>query len=156
MARKEKEFLTIIKKSFNEQGAWAIKIPDTPPAAGLRFTVKKELDMIVNINGVHVAIEGKYQNGMKAFSKKALADHQIESLDKQIANNGYAYVFLNVRQPAIKGKQKRMNRCYVFMWEWLKHHFEHNKSVSKAKLEEFEYIEKKNGRFDLTSIIKQF
>ena len=48
---RETKFLTELKHSFNWDGHYAYKIPDTPPSMGMRFTTEKPFDMVVSVNG---------------------------------------------------------------------------------------------------------
>ena len=161
MARgKETIFLTELKHSFNEEGHFAIKIGDTPPSLGMRFTTQKEFDMIVCVNGSstngetrqgsYMAIEAKFLSSMRAFGPNQMRDHQCENLDKVVDAGGEAFVFLNVRFKGDKEKNiKRTNRCYIFRWQNLKKYWEENKTIRGSALKDMEYFEGKLKRFNL-------
>lgn len=145
MARREKVFLTQLRDSFRNFGAFFYKIPDTG-GSEVRFQIKKPFDAFVVLRGTPIAIEAKFQREYKAFGIKQLKDHQIEALE-EFSRHGESYVMLNIKHQGDREKGlKRMNRLLIFYWEY----FKQKETYKKAELLECFYVEAKGGVFDLS------
>jgi hypothetical protein len=134
---RETNFNTEVMNSLKKFGAWAYKIADSPTSwtmAATRFTPEKPCDIIACYDGKFLAIEGKQIKKFKAFGMSDMRPAQIKNLTEVIERGGRAFIFLNVRIPAIKGKQKRENRLLIFDWAMWKDRLE-RESIKKGELE---------------------
>ena len=84
---------------------------------GLRYTPEKPCDVIGAYRGRFFAIESKQLKKFEAFGMRHMRPAQIRHLDEIVKTGSKAFVFLNIRVPAIKGKQKRENRLIIFHWQ---------------------------------------
>lgn len=136
--KKERSFLTELKKSFQGCGAFFHKITDFPHFQGMatRFDLAKPFDAFVILGGRAIAIEAKSMNDFQAFGMRHLRDCQVKGLDEVSAAHGEAYVFLNVRRAGNKEKGvTRVNRLFMFQWDYFKAHCEYHGSFKKVVLE---------------------
>jgi penicillin-binding protein-related factor A (putative recombinase) len=135
---REAQFNTELVNSLKYWGAWAHKIPDLPAsmAAGLRFTPDKPCD-VVGGYGKFFAIESKQIKKFEAFGMRFLRDSQIKELNSIIERGNRAFIFLNIRIKAVKGKVKRENRLVIFDWKEFR---ELKETIKKADVEKLPYI----------------
>lgn len=154
---KEATFNTEVKRSIIHFGEWAYKISDMPRVAGLRFNPEKPCDIICNIGGKFVAIEGKQFKKWESLGLRHFQDSQIESFNKMLSQGKkHCYVFLNIRISGDKDAGiKRENRCLIFKWEDLKKRFEEGGSIFAKDLKNLSYITGKNKIFDLKRFIEE-
>ena len=125
-SKKEAQFLSVLKKSFEEIGVYSCKIPDTIPSPQHRFIKRKPFDMVCCMNGKFVAIEAKYSENLKPIGEKELLrknkegelvyeDSQMDHLLRINRGGGTSFIFYNVRIKANKEKGiKQENRVYIF------------------------------------------
>ncbi len=139
MAKKEREFLTELRKSFEREGVFFYKIADAPHFDGMRSRFDKPKPF---------AIEAKYIPRYRAFGVGALRDCQVDGLNSVEKSGGESFVFLNVRG---KGRG-RVNRLIIF--EWSK--FRVRANLKKAELESLPYIEAVGGLFDVSEFVERF
>lgn len=125
----ETKFLTILRKSFEQRGVYAYKIPDTPPATNFRFSTKKPFDMVVCDKGNFIAIEAKAASSLKPIGLKELSKHQVENLELVERAGGIALVAYNV------WIKRESNRVYFFTLDDLK-----EKRYLKKDLEGLAYL----------------
>lgn len=94
--KKEREFLTQLKHSFQSAGGYFFKIPDMPhfPGAEFRFDLPKPFDAIAQIYGQAIAIEAKVIKKQKRIKWDILRDSQKEGLGAWSATGGKAFVFV--------------------------------------------------------------
>lgn len=146
----EAQFSNEVVMSLKRLGAWAYKIPDMPVSrtAGMQFTPKRPFDIVGCYEGRFFAIECKQMKKFGAFGPSKLRPNQMDGLSGVIGAQGCAYVFLNVRTPR-DSSDGYMNRLYQFDWA----EFEHQDSHTKSELELYDYLEGKNGLFDLRNFV---
>jgi len=140
--KKERSFLTELKKSFQARGAFFHKITDFPHFQGMatRFDMAKPFDAFVILGGRAIAIEAKSMNDFQAFGMRHLRDCQIKGLDEVAKALGECYVFLNIRRAGNKEKGiKRVNKLYMFGWDYFKHYNEHHGTFKKSQLENCDF-----------------
>ena len=140
---KENKFITEIGNSFKHFGCYSYKISDSPTSwtmSKTRFTSTKPCDMFVNVDGKFVAVECKQIKKWEAFGLSKMQPGQVVALTNVIATGGRAFVFLNVRIKAIKGKQKHENRLIVFDWAELSQRLKES-SIKAKELKELPYVE---------------
>jgi hypothetical protein len=141
---RESTFCTEVIRSFRQAGAFAFKIPDSPASYGgakMRFSAGKRFDIHAVFQGVPLAVECKLYKAFKGFGLNQIRDEQVEALNDYWEAGGRAFVFLNIRIPAIQGRQKRENRCLIFEWP-LRFH-------GKQEIEAYPFIEGRKGVFPL-------
>ena len=144
---RESVFCSELVKSLRHAGCYAHKLPDSPASYGgvkMRFSAKKQYDVIAVYKGLPIAIECKQYKQFKGFGLNQLRDEQIEALNGFFEAGGTAYVALNIRVSASKERnQKHENRLLMFKWPLSFH--------SKAEILEYPYIEGSKGLFSLDS-----
>jgi hypothetical protein len=151
---KEAIFNTEVKNSINYFGEWAYKIADMPRVPGLRFNPDKPCDIISNIDGKFVAIEGKQFKKWQSLRLSHFQDSQIENFNQLLSQGKEnCYVFLNIRISSDKDAGiKRENRCIIFKWKELKELIK-ERGIYAKELKELTYIEGKNKMFDLSEFL---
>ena len=89
-------FTTELKHSFEDQGFFFYKIPDTPvrPGPGGGFSLPKPFDAFTVVNGLHVSIEAKHCIGHGFNSAKELRDTQKIGLRNAAKSGGLSLVAL--------------------------------------------------------------
>lgn len=116
---KEAFFSTETIRSIRHFGGWGYKIPDAPITKEIlkitRFTNAKPCDIVACFDGKFVAVETKQFKKWKALSRHDFRPEQIEGMTNIVANNGRAFVFLNIRISE-KG-QPYENRLIIFDWK---------------------------------------
>lgn len=137
--RREQAFLTDLKKSFEDEGAFFYKIADMPHVAGLRFDIEKPFDAFAVYGKRRFAIEAKALKGMQAFGIRHLRFCQEVGLDSFIAAGGESWVFVSVDDRAIP-----------LEWGWLNRRLK-AASLKKAELALMPYIPRVKGRYDLAA-----
>ena len=146
LVKREKNFLTELRNSFRQSGAFFHKISDSFHGGGIRFDLPKPFDAFACYRGVPIAIEAKVITDYKAFGKTFLRDCQTKGLTEWCEAGGRSYVFLNIRRTGKKdAKISRVNRLLIFDWEMLAW----NRNMRKQEIEEYPYIIGKNGLFNL-------
>jgi penicillin-binding protein-related factor A (putative recombinase) len=115
---KESKFNSELINSLDHWGAYAYKIPDLPASMtmGLRFVAEKPCDIIGGYHGKFFGIESKQIKNFEAFGLRHLRESQIRHLTDMVKRGNRAFVFLNIRIAAVKGKTKRENRLVIFDW----------------------------------------
>ena len=106
---------------------------------GLRYVPEKPCDVLGAYRGRFFAIESKQMKKFEAFGMRHMRPAQIKHLNEITKTGSKAFVFLNVRIPAIKKiKQKRENRLIIFEWR----HFQGLGEVSlkKKDIETLPYV----------------
>ena len=144
----EGRFMTEVRKSFEEQNSFAYKIPDSANMRG-KFTVSKPFDMVAEVEGSFIAIEGKVQLNGNAWSCKTLRDTQKLGLAKVEKYNNRGYVFLCWKEE--RGKYYLV----IIPFRAIKG----KRSFLKTELSRWPYkIERNNktGLYDLTDFFKWF
>lgn len=154
---KEAMFNTEVKNSIIWLEEWAYKIADMPRVPGLRFNPEKPCDIVANVDGQFVGIEGKQFKKWTSLGIRHFQESQIENFDKLLAQGKEnCYVFLNIRISGDKDAGiKRENRCIIFKWKDLKERFETLGSIYAKDLKELPYIAGKKKMFDLTEFIEE-
>jgi len=119
---KESIFQMELKKTFEDLGCWALKIPDMIKTKETRFIPKKPADLVVVVNSIPLLIEckqvKKWQNIKPSFfgnTKEKLLKvpfmeyHQIKELlkFKDVAKS-LAYYAINIRI-----KEERVNKMII-------------------------------------------
>lgn len=148
---RESKFITEVGKSLKHYGCYSYKISDSPTSWTMkktRFTATKPCDIFANVQGRFVAIECKQIKKWEAFGLNKMRPGQVVALTNVERTGGKAFVFLNVRIKAIKGKQKAENRLIIFPWDWLQDRFKKG-SIKAKELKNEEYVSMKNKIFDL-------
>lgn len=121
--RREKQFLTQLKASFQERGAFFFKIPDMPHFEGakFRFDIPKPFDAIAQFAGQAFAIEAKVTTKIKAVGLRDLRQCQIDGLNEWQRTGGKGFVFVYIWQ---QGRREiglsAVYRVYIFPWEEFK------------------------------------
>lgn len=144
----EGRFLTEIRKSFEDQGSFAYKIPDSANMKG-KFTLSKPFDMVAEIEGSFIGIEGKVQLNGNGWSCKTLRDTQKLGLAKVERFGNRSYVFICWKPE--RGKYFLV----VIPWRAIKG----KTSFRKDELTRWPYkIERNNKteRYDLTELFNWF
>lgn len=136
--KREQAFLTALKKSFQNQGAFFYKIPDMPHVPGLRFDMEKPFDAFAVHGTRRMAIEAKSLKGMQAFGLRHMRYCQEVGLDAFIEAGGESWVFVDTGDRAIPLK-----------WSWLRQRFAKEGSLKKAELSAMPFIPRVKGRYDL-------
>jgi len=115
---KESKFNAELINSLDHWGAYAFKIPDLPASMtmGLRFVAEKPCDIFGGYHGKFFAIESKQIKKFEAFGLRHIRDSQIKHLTSMVKTGNRAFIFLNIRIAAVKGKTKRENRLVIFDW----------------------------------------
>lgn len=153
---KESKFLTELRDTFRNHGAFFYKIVDMPHFKGkmTRFDAPKPFDSMIVLEGIPIAIEAKIFKKFQAFGIRHLRPSQVEGLEAFEQAGGRSFVFLNVRIKAVAGEQKHVNRLYIFKWEDIR---DAKASFKKAILEfELPFYDGAKGLFDLDDwILKQ-
>lgn len=123
MSKRESEFLTELKHSFRERGAFFFKIPDMPHFAGSKahFDIKKPFDAFGAWQGQAFAIEAKVMKDWTKFGIKNLRQNQIDGLNAWEKAGVPGFVFVQLRrQRRAKNAQSPINRLYIFSWKEIK------------------------------------
>lgn len=115
---RESKFNAELINSLDHWGAYAYKIVDLPASRtmGLRYVPEKPCDIFGGYHGKFFAIESKQAKKFEAFGIRHLRDAQIKHLTDMVKRGNRAFVFLNIRIAAVKGKVKRENRLVIFDW----------------------------------------
>lgn len=145
---RESTFNSELLHSLKEQGAWAYKIPDHPTSwtsHATRFTPDKPCDIVGMYKGVGFIIEGKQIKKFEAFGINSLRPSQIMNLDEAVNKGNRAFVFLNIRIKAEKGKVKHENRCLMFDWKIWRDRFKES-SIKGKELPDIPYVEGKGSK----------
>lgn len=148
---RESKFITEIMGTLKHFGCFAHKISDSPTSWTMkktRFTSTKPCDILANVQGAFVAIECKQIKKWEAFGLNKMRPGQVVALTNVERTGGKAFVFLNVRIKAIKGKQKGENRLIIFEWYELQKRFQKG-SIKAKELKELVYFTSKDKIFDL-------
>lgn len=143
--KRERVFLTELRHSFEERGAFFFKIADLPHFAGakFRFDLEKPFDAFLSYRGIPIAIEAKTLKSYAAFGSQ-IRPSQIKGLDRFVAAGGLGFIFVNIRS----GKP-RLNRLLIFDWSKWGRDFSDGWTMKKAELECEPFLTGKNKRFDL-------
>ena len=94
----EKDFNSIVTKSFNSQGGYSFKIPDERSTI-TGFHSKNPYDVFGLYKGKFWAWESKWMNKVQSFNLNRLEDHQIDSLIKSyeiMGENGVSVFAIGV------------------------------------------------------------
>ena len=154
---RESKFITEVKNSIFEYGGWAYKLADLPASMtpGLRYSPDKPCDLIASINGKCIGIECKMLRKYEAFGLRHLRESQVRGLDGIIQRGlGRGFVFLNIRRSADKEYGiKRLNRLIIFDWEIFSCL---TGTIKKNELENYDYIQGKNGMFAIQDWVMDF
>ena len=149
---RESDFNTEIVNSIKALGGWAYKIPDIVPGGGSRFTPDKPCDILGGYKGKFIGIESKQMKKFEALGIRHVRYNQEKSLDEMVAKGNRAFLFINVRIRAVKGKVKRENRLIPLDWkEWgpvLK-----LGSLKASEIEKLYYITGTDGKFHLREVL---
>jgi hypothetical protein len=148
--KRERVSLTELKHSFEDQGAFFLKIADLPhfPGAKFRFDMEKPFDAFVCHRGTSIAIEAKTLKTYAAFGSQ-IRSSQIKGLDSFVAAGGCGFIFLNIRS-----KKPRINRLLIFDWSEWGRDFSNGWTMKKKELECQPFITGSKGRFDLAAWLK--
>lgn len=144
----EGKFLTEIRHSFEKLGSFAYKIPDSANMRG-KFSLAKPFDMVAEIEGSFIAIEGKVRLDGQAWPASSLRDTQKLGLAKVEKFKNRSYVFLCWRE------QRGKYYLVVIPFRSIKG----KRSFLQAELKRWPYkIERNNktGEYDLTEFFKWF
>ena len=153
LVKRESKFLTELKKSFHDKGAFFYKISDSFHSGGLRFDSPKPFDVFGCYNGIPFAIEAKTITDYKSFGIGFLRDCQVDGLSAWSNAGGRSFVFLNIRRGGNKSRGiKRLNRLIVFKWKELQ---DVGRNIRKKDLEFLPFVDGKKSRFDLSVFLEQ-
>jgi len=152
---RESHFNSELTKSLAHWGAWSYKIQDLPASMtmGLRYTPDKPCDILGTYRSKFFAIESKQIKSFEAFGMRHMRPAQIKHLTEIVKTGSRAFVFLNIRIPAIKGKQKRENRLIIFDWA------EFSKleaSIKQKEIKDHPFISNQNVDGNIIYDIKPF
>lgn len=167
MKKYEQQFLSELGKAYKARGYHFFKIPDT---MGERFSITKPYDVIAFAEGLGQTIEAKSFNGLQAVPLNALRINQVKGLNEAHLNGSCAFVMAHFRV------SKGVERAYAIPWPQmrLKCHLKDETikelyrlgqrdpelprlltgSVKKKELDEFEYIEKIDGKWVIEDWVK--
>lgn len=154
--KRERQFLTELRHSFEDRGAFFYKLPDMPhfAGAGFRFDLDKPFDAFVvysrrfGAKGIPIAIEAKSLRRYAALGSQ-IRPSQIKGLNGITAAGGRGFIFLNVRS-----NTPRMNRLLILDWSLFGEDFTKGKTIKKKDLQRMPFIEgqriNKKIRYDLS------
>ncbi len=141
--KRERGFLTELRHSFEENGAFFFKIADMPHFAGSRhrFDLEKPFDAFLCYKGKPIAIEAKTLTSYSAFGSQ-IRGSQIKGLDAFVKAGGRGFIFLNIRT-----KKPYMNRLIIFDWEEYGERFKSGWTMKKKELLCQQFRQGKKKRF---------
>ena len=151
----EKDFNTIVTRSFNDFGGYGFKIPDERSTI-TGFHSKNPYDVFGIYKGKFWAWESKWMNGVKAFNFSHLQDHQIDSLIKSyelMEGNGISVFAIGID---FGRADKR-----VFIWKNemlydIKERKNSNKSILAKEFKELDnYVKITKGLIPLEQIMEK-
>jgi len=140
----ESQFLTEIRHSFEDMGSFAYKIPDSANMRG-KFTLAKPFDMVAEVNGQLIAIEGKVQLNGRAWSIRTVRDTQKLGLSKVESFGNPAFIFLCWK------KERGFYELIIIPFHYIKMQF----SFSKKDLINWPFKvvrDNKKCRYNLTEV----
>lgn len=149
----ESEFNGIITKSFNNQGAYAYKIPDTFSMT-TGYHSKNPYDIFGFYQGKFVAWESKWLNKPQAFNFDRLEEHQIENLIKS-----YEMMRPNVLSIFAVGVDYGRSDKRVFIWANEDLYKIRDRKINKNSIfkKEFDsltnYVKIKKGEISIEEVI---
>lgn len=148
--KRERVFLTELRHSFEERGAFFLKIADLPHFSGakMRFDLEKPFDAFLSYKGIPIAIEAKTLKSYSAFGSQ-IRPSQIKGLDKFVAAGGRGFIFVNIRSA-----RPRLNRLLIFDWATFGRDFSDGWTMKKKELMCEPFITGTKGRFDLEAWLK--
>lgn len=150
----ESEFNSIVTKSFNNQGGYAYKIPDTFSLT-TGYHSKNPYDIFGMYKGKFVSWESKYLQKPQAFNFDRLEDHQIDNLIKS-----FEIMAPNVLSVFAIGVDFGRGDKRVFLWsnEDLYNIRERKKSKKSLLKKEFEsldnYVKIRKGEIPLGEVLE--
>lgn len=144
---REATFNSEVVNSIKHWGGWAHKIADLPASLtfGLRYVPEKPCDILACYHNRFFAVEGKQLKKFEAFGLRHMEHAQIKELTDIVKRGNKAFVFLNIRIKAVKGKTKHENRLIILPWEKIR---DLKETIKQKEIMALPYVSYQNVKKD--------